>query len=346
MPFVKAQPNEFLVTGRRGHVVNRGSAVNVYLWPGTSWVLIPSTQQEATFEMTQESRDGIPLRFKGIVVYRVVRPEAAARMFDFSSPEAGHIEIKHLLGHVCLGELRAHVSQLTMEECVEQRKTTLTDVVATALRQTVSQGEGWGVELDVVQVAQVFIVDQELRRQLEAGVRNQIKSSSELSKLRMEEELREARAQSERKLLQETLETDRERCRTDQERLRLAEEAKLRQLESQTPLRLLEVQKEKELLEQQLEMLRLKIQVREIEAEHDLVLERRRQEMRKEILPLEQIPVVARSMSRMFQNSHLTFYGDSSSLLAALTPALSMLGQACAPALKMAANGSASRVST
>src|ERR1017187_9345618 len=113
MPFVKAQPNEFLVTGQKGRIVNRGAGVSVFLWPGTSYVRIPSTQQEAFFEMTQETRDGIPLRFKGIVVYRVVRAEATARMFDFSIG-FGHDQIKQVISHVCLGELRAAVSQLTM----------------------------------------------------------------------------------------------------------------------------------------------------------------------------------------------------------------------------------------
>jgi hypothetical protein len=54
---------------------------------------------------------------------------------------------------------------MTMDECIEQRKTTLTEAVAAALRQAVQGGDGcpgWGIEVDVVQVAQVFIVDQNL----------------------------------------------------------------------------------------------------------------------------------------------------------------------------------------
>src|SRR5262245_65350007 len=108
MPFVKASPNEFLVVGRRGKVTNRGLAASAFLWPGATHVLVPSTQQEATFEMTQESKDSIPLRFKGIVIYRVTDPGAAARRFDFSG-RGGPEQINALLGHVCLGELRAVV---------------------------------------------------------------------------------------------------------------------------------------------------------------------------------------------------------------------------------------------
>ena len=184
MPFVKAKPNQYLVAGHNGVVKNYGTAVSTFLWPNTTFVLIPSTQQEAVFEMTQESTDGIPLRFKGMVLYRISAPEIVASRFDFSD-NRGQEEIKAMISHVCLGELRAVVSHMTMKECIEERKTTLTDTVRNALQQVISgkDGErGWGIDLEVVQVAQVFIVDNELRKQLEAEVRNQIKSTSELSR--------------------------------------------------------------------------------------------------------------------------------------------------------------------
>jgi regulator of protease activity HflC (stomatin/prohibitin superfamily) len=109
-------------------------------------VLVPSTQQEAAFEMTQESTDGIPLRFKGMVLYRISAPEIVASRFDFST-NLGQDEIKNMISHVCLGELRAAVSHMTMKECIEQRKTTLTDVVRNALKEVIDgkDGEkGWG----------------------------------------------------------------------------------------------------------------------------------------------------------------------------------------------------------
>src|SRR5262245_35352002 len=86
MRFVQANPNEYLVVARRGRINSRGVAGSAFLWPGSTYVRIPSTQQEAAFEMTQESKDSIPLRFKGIVIYRIVDPETAARRFDFTAP--------------------------------------------------------------------------------------------------------------------------------------------------------------------------------------------------------------------------------------------------------------------
>ena len=95
-------------------------------------------------------------------------------------------QITTLLTHVCYGELRHAVSHMTMVECIEQRKTTLSGVVAAALQATIhSDGDDskeWGIRIEASQVAQVFIVDPTLRQQLEAEVRNEIKLKADQSK--------------------------------------------------------------------------------------------------------------------------------------------------------------------
>ena len=144
MAIVRAGPNEYLLVGETGVLENRGSAVTAFLRPGTIYVLVPSTKQEAAFEFTQETKDGVPLRFKGTFIYRVADPIAAAAMFDFTEGE-GTTQITTLLTHVCYGELRHAVSHMTMVECIEQRKTTLSGVVAAALQATVhSDGDETG----------------------------------------------------------------------------------------------------------------------------------------------------------------------------------------------------------
>jgi flotillin len=318
MPFITAHPNEYLVVGRRGHIINHGVAARTFLWPGTSYVLLSSTQQEASFEMTQESRDGIPLRFKGIVVYRVVQPELTAQLFNFADGN-GHAAIQALLSHMCLGELRALVAQMTMSECIEQRKTTLTDVVSAT---------GWGITLDVVQVAQVFIVDQELRRQLEAEVRNQIKGQSDLSELRMHEELKRAQAASERRLQQEGLETEKERMAITRAKLQLQNELEREEIESKTPLRLLQIAMQQDVAQAEVALAHITNTLRTLEVEREMLLAQAQQKLRKEILPLEQIPLIAESAAKVWQGANLSIYGETAPVVATLGPLLEVLTQA------------------
>lgn len=329
MPFVKAKPSQYLVAGHNGVVKNYGTAVSTYLWPNTTFVLVPSTQQEAAFEMTQESTDGIPLRFKGMVLYRISAPEIVASRFDFST-NLGQDEIKNMISHVCLGELRAAVSHMTMKECIEQRKTTLTDVVRNALKEVIDgkDGEkGWGIDVEVVQVAQVFIVDQELRKQLEAEVRNQIKSTSELSDIKMQEEIELAKASSERRLHQEALETEKQRLDIAQQTMELQKRFESEQIEIDAPVQLLKIKRQEEKLKQELKMRKLEHDVKMLEVETNILADKAKQDLRKEILPIEQVPEIARAVSQMLQGANLSVYGESAGpLVNAIGPLVELLG--------------------
>lgn len=328
MPFVKAKPSQYLVAGRNGVVKNYGTAVSTFLWPNTTFVLVPSTQQEAAFEMTQESTDGIPLRFKGMVLYRISAPEIVAGRFDFST-NLGKDEIKIMISHVCLGELRAAVSHMTMKECIEQRKTTLTDAVRNALQEVIDgkDGEkGWGIDVEVVQIAQVFIVDQELRKQLEAEVRNQIKSASELSDIKMQEEIELAKASSERRLHQESLETEKQRLDIAQQTMELQKRFESEQIEMDAPVQLLRIQRQEEQFKQELKMRKLEYDVKTLEANTNVLADKARQDLRKEILPVEQVPEIAQAVSQMLQGANLSIYGESAEpLVSAIGPLVELL---------------------
>jgi hypothetical protein len=391
MPFVKARPSEYLVVGRRGKIASRGQAASAFIWPGSTYVLVPSTQQEAPFEMTQESKDCIPLRFKGIVIYHIADAELAARQFDFAG-QRGIEEINQLINHICLGELRATAAHLTMAECIEQRKTTLTSAVADALRPAIqgnAERPGWGIVVDVVQVAQVFIVDQELRRQLEAEVRNSIKLKSDLSDVQVRESVKRAEAASLRRLQQEQLDAEREKSSIDHEKLTLRQAYEQAEIESRHSTKLkndladlqmrenvqsaeaamqrrlqqdqLESERAKTAIEQEKLALKNAYERAQIEANHPLeelridketqrlqmlldkrVLENRfeelkvqaamvgelaRHNLRKEILPLEQLPAVAEAVRGMFQGMHLNVVGQELPLFATLLPLLDLVSQ-------------------
>ena len=327
MSFIKASPSEYLVVGHEGKIVNHGIAANVFIWPGWSYVRVPSIQQEAAFEMTQESQDGIPLRFKGIVIFRVANPEVAARLFNFSD-HSGLQELRSQISHICLGELRAVVSQMTMKQCIEERKTTLTDTIKQTLQEVIDLPEkGWGIVLDVVQVAQVFIVDNELRRQLEAEVRNEIKSKSERAELQAQESIKLAKIVSERRVQHEGIETEIQRVAMERERVRLQQELERDRIETQTPVQLLKIEKQMAVYEAEKQMRELENQVKLLEVENSMILDRAQQNLRKEILPLEQLPAVAESISHIFQGSNLSLYGEGAPLLSALAPLIELLAK-------------------
>jgi hypothetical protein len=359
MPIVKAGPNQYLLVGRHGTLENRGSAVNVVLRPGTIWVLVPGAKQEAAFEFTQETRDGIPLRFKGIIIYRVTDPVAAARLFDFAGD--GIAQVTTLLTHVCLGELRHAVSHMTMVECIEQRKTTLSGVAEAALRSTIHGGDAgtddWGISVEVAQLAQVFIVDSQLRQQLEAEIRNEIKLKSDQSNIRTQEDTRRSEMESEGRLEEhklavdkehlrrqeeleaaqlarqrrsqaEAVETERQALALEQERFRAQMAAEQDRVTAEAPVRLLRITQERDILREELAMRELQNQVKAFDVEHELLLPRAQQALRREMLPLEQAPEIVAAASKVLRGTNLSIYGEGGQLLGQLAPVLEVLGRA------------------
>jgi hypothetical protein len=363
VPFVRANPNQYLLVGRRGHLENRGSAVQSYLLPGTVSVLVPADKQEASFEFTQETRDGIPLRFKGSVIFRVSEPLLVAQRFNFVKVGLGVAQISELLVHVVLAELRHAVSHMTMAECIEQRKTTLSAVVTGALAETIHrEGEDWGITIEVAQVAQVFITDTSLREQLEAEVRNEIRLRSETSDISTAQASQLARMASAEQVAEQQLAADREALRRaesltsaemeherrlDAVRLVTAQQALARETElvasqqaaeearlnSEVPVLLLKARREAEVAREELAARQAQAGVRGIEVERDLILPRAQQALRAEILPIEQLPTLVDSASRLFAGTNLSIYGDSAVLLGQLAPLLEILGRALRPVM-------------
>ncbi|MBI1946854.1 MAG: hypothetical protein HYS27_14255 [Deltaproteobacteria bacterium] len=294
----RAMPNEFLVVVRRGELSDRGLGGRAWLWPGESAVRVPATQQEICFEMTQETSDGIPLRFKGIVIYRIARPAHAARRFDFVGG-GGLEQIRQRLAHVCLGELRALAASMTMQACIEGRKTTLTEAVRRGLLAVIEDaeaGSSWGIDLDVMQVAQVFIIDEDLRKKLEARVRDKVRASSELSRIETDERVRLAQLDSERA-----------------------------RLDAEAPVKKLRLTLDAELIAEELAARRLEVQLAELRALVDTQPTKLEHERRKEILRLEQDATIAQSLAGMWQGAHVSVYGDEAKVMGTVAPVVDLL---------------------
>ncbi|MBN1836245.1 MAG: SPFH domain-containing protein [Spirochaetales bacterium] len=331
---VQARPNESLVLARKGELANLGLGARGVRLPGRAYAVVPSGKEEATFEMTQETRDGIPLRFKGIVIYRVVRPELAARLFDFTQGR-GHEQIQSLISQLCMGELRAVTAGLTMQECIEGRKTTLTEAIARALDGVVGGAgnaeEGWGIELDVVQVAQVFLTDEDLRQKLEAEVRERIRSTSERSRIQTERELRLAEIDSQRELEEEGQKTERLRVEREREKAQLNAGLERDRADAEAPVRLLRQKHEAEALEHERELRKIENAVLALRVEGQMLQRRAEHELQMQLRKLELPADIARALGDLFRGAQLTQVGAGADPLAALTPVLTGLARRLSP---------------
>jgi paraquat-inducible protein B len=231
-----------------------------------------------------------------------------------------------------------------MAECIEQRKTTLTGVIRGALEAAIhpsDQADDWGLTLEVAQVAQVFIVDSDLRQQLESVVRNELRLRSGQSDVRTAEEIHLSELSSHDRVAEQKLVSDREALRRAESLFEAEMAAQQARIETEAPVRLLRIQRDQAALEQELDMRSVENRVQAVRVEHDLQRSRAEQELRREILPLEQAPRIVEAASGVLRGANLTLFGDEAGLMRQIAPMLEVVSRAVEQSLAATKAGSA-----
>jgi hypothetical protein len=103
------------------------------------------------------------------------------------------------------------------------------------------------------------------------------------------------------------------------EKLRLGRDLQAAKIEEETPVRLLKIEREHEVTEKEIALGRLANEAKVLEAEGEAAVERIRQLLRREMLALEQTPMIAESLAKAFQGAQLSVYGADAEVLAPLS---------------------------
>lgn len=416
--------NSYLVASKNGKLKNFGIGARPVLIPGSPRMRVPAGQMRCDFEMVQETKDGIPLKFKGDVLFRIHTPEKTAAIFDFTSM-LGSNSLLENIRITALAELRHSVSHMSMEKCIGERKTTLSQAVHQAVHTLVENPDSpWGVEILQSQVAQVFIIDEDLRKQLDAETRSSIETDSQNARLKSEadvtlieinnqkrvidlksenelhqlelrakleeeqntlrlreaansdkvarqkmemedarkkEEIRQSTSaellhiQSQKEILQS--QTDNKMHEQDMIALSLekAHEVRQREIQSSNALQRIEIenrdeilkreiefeynrsvrenemrieiaQSEQELLKEKIALARLDLELKSIEEEAILLKTKAEHEMKKELLPIQQMPEITKNLTGALEGMNVSVYGSDAGMIAGLEPILQSIG--------------------
>ncbi|MDF1879818.1 hypothetical protein JHD50_00625 [Sulfurimonas sp. MAG313] len=81
-------------------------------------------------------------------------------------------------------------------------------------------------------------------------------------------------------------------------------------------------------MQKMMELYDLKAKMNLLKSKANLVEQIEANKIRKDIMPLEQVPEIAESVSRMFNGANLSFYNDASQLMSGVTPMIDMVTRA------------------
>jgi len=168
---ITAKPSEFLVHCRRGRVLqSSGQGATCFKWPWDSVAIVPTSLQRVRFVADQVTRERVGVAVTGLAVYRIAHPLLAFRVLNFSYAERAQQKLDTTLTHMLVGATRRLVANLTVDQCLQERKQALADELLREISPVVGgQGraedhtdQGWGVVLDTVEVEEVRILSEKV----------------------------------------------------------------------------------------------------------------------------------------------------------------------------------------
>jgi regulator of protease activity HflC (stomatin/prohibitin superfamily) len=225
---VTAQPNEFLIQMRNGKVVHAGQGATCFKWPSDSVTLVPTSLAKLSFAADQVTLEKVGVEVKGLAVYRIAEPMVAFKMIDLD-----RTALTDVLREMFVGATRRIVAGLSLDECITHRK----DRVASELMKEIApilagegapsdtNGAGWGVVLDTIEIQDVRVLSQEVFARLQAPYREKLALDALLAgtrvaeeRLRIDAEKRRADEQAARERQEAELARQRQRAEADWER--------------------------------------------------------------------------------------------------------------------------------
>jgi len=206
--FVSAKPSEYLIHVKRGRVTKRsGQGASCFKWPWDAVAIVPTSLQRLGFRADQVTSEKIGVEVVGLAVYRIADPLLAFRVLNFSFPERAQEKLEETLTAMFVGATRRLVANLTVEECLQKRKSALAEellreiapVVAGEGRPEDTTDRGWGVVIDTIEIQEVRVLSEAVFAAMQAPTR-----------ATLEQRARDARAEAEKAIATHQAECERE----------------------------------------------------------------------------------------------------------------------------------------
>jgi flotillin len=179
--FIAAKPSEFLVHVRRGSVRRKssGQGASCFKWPWDAVSIIPTSLQRLSFRADQVTSERVGVEVVGLAVYRIAEPLIAYRVLNFSYPERAQQKLEQTLTGMFVGATRRLVANLTVDECLQKRKSALAEelireinpVVAGEGRPEDGTDRGWGIVIDTIEIQEVRILSDKVFAAMQAPYR-------------------------------------------------------------------------------------------------------------------------------------------------------------------------------
>lgn len=207
--FITAKPSEYLVHMRRGRMLrSSGQGATCFKWPWDSVAVIPTTIARLQFRADQVTREKVGVEVTGLAVYRIVDPQTAYVMLNFSYGERATEKLQGILNEMFVGSVRRIVANMPVDEVFTKRKEGLAEEIVREIapivsgrgRATDTTHKGWGVVIDTIEIQDVRILSDVVFANMQALFRNELALKARAAELEAEKAIAEKETRNQREI--------------------------------------------------------------------------------------------------------------------------------------------------
>ncbi|MBI3892717.1 MAG: hypothetical protein HY303_14440, partial [Candidatus Wallbacteria bacterium] len=235
--YVTVGPDEYVVHYRRGKVRHQGRGISFFCLPYDTFLKVPGSLRDVNFVADQITKEKQGVRVQGFLAYRISDFEKAYQNLDLRSgvirslpkiedniknkdyesktreafvrldPSDPLAKTDEILRRLAESVVRHEVSNKTLTEMITEREV----VVQSMREQVMSTVHEWGLSVDTIEFAEVWIRSKELFEHLQADYRNQVRLSAQNSTAETNKEIAAKQMESDKSIAMMTAAAEREK---------------------------------------------------------------------------------------------------------------------------------------
>jgi regulator of protease activity HflC (stomatin/prohibitin superfamily) len=227
----KFKTNQFVIHLRNGKVKHAGLGGSIWLLPLIDeYIVIPTTSIQTKIEAHDQvvSNEYQNIEIEGLLIWKVIDPEKAFSAVSWNPDDPNFLE--KILKGAAEAIIRTTCANMPLEKIIRERRMII-DHVEKDLHELTAD---WGIIIESIEILEVIIVEQELKRNMEA-----VKQAIEFRKARLakadaerEAKIRELEVKNEIGIQEQTVEREIELRRKEKEIAIAERERERKQIEA------------------------------------------------------------------------------------------------------------------
>ncbi|MHA1336389.1 MAG: SPFH domain-containing protein [Promethearchaeota archaeon] len=173
----KFKTNQFVIHLRNGKVKHAGMGGRIILLPLIDeYIVIPTTSIQTILEAHDQvvSKEYQKIEITGIVIWKVVDPEKAFSAVSWYPRDDNYVE--KILKAAAEAIIRTTCANMPLEKIIRERR----EIIEHVSKDLHELTADWGIVIESIEIREVIIVEDELKRNMEA-----VKQAEERKKARL-----------------------------------------------------------------------------------------------------------------------------------------------------------------